>query len=160
MNLPVILCIGSTGVVGDSLGPMVGDLLRDKYDIPAYVYGGFRAPVNGVNFSDYADHISKTHPFSPVIAVDACVGAPEDVGKIKFARGGIKAGGALDKDLRPVGDIGVLGVVTARSKDNLTALMSVSYSLVETLSEKIAFKIYSVLSDKHAFNYPRSLIAL
>lgn len=160
MNLPVILCIGSTGVVGDSLGPMVGDLLRDKYNIPAYVYGGFRSPVNGVNFCSYANHIALTHPFSPIIAVDACVGAIEDVGKIKIARGGIKAGGALNKDLRPVGDMGILGVVTARSEDNLSALMGVSYSLVETLSEKIAFKIYSVLGGKAYDNYPRSLIAL
>ncbi|MBO7156135.1 MAG: DUF1256 domain-containing protein, partial [Clostridia bacterium] len=35
MALPVIVCIGSVGVVGDALGPLVGDLLRDKYQVPA-----------------------------------------------------------------------------------------------------------------------------
>lgn len=160
MTLPVIICIGSTGVVGDSLGPMVGDLLRDKYDIPAYVYGGFRAPVNGVNFCDYVDHVKRMHPLSPIIAVDACVGAPADVGKIKFARGGIKAGGALEKDLCPIGDIGILGIVAARSEDNLASLMDVSYALVDALSEKIAARIYTAITGKTHTIYPHSLIAL
>ncbi len=152
MAIPVIVCIGSTGVVGDSLGPMVGDLLRDKYAVPAYVYGGFRAPVNGVNFSEYAEHIALFHRGATVIAVDACVGNSEDIGKIKFTPHGIKAGGALDKNLAPLGDFGVLGVVAARSDDNLGALIDASYSLVESLSEKIAYKIYSVFVGERTNN--------
>ncbi|MBQ8178038.1 MAG: spore protease YyaC [Clostridia bacterium] len=146
MALPVILCIGSNQVMGDSLGPKVGDLLRDKYNTPAYVYGGINHPVNGVNYYEYYCFLKKTHPKSLIIAVDACVGNPEDVGKIKYSALGLKAGEALSKNLPRVGDIGVLGVVCARSKDNLRALMSCERSFIANMSEKIAYNISRFIS--------------
>lgn len=149
MALPVVLCIGSSQVIGDSLGPLVGDLLRDKYRTPAYVYGGIRAPVNGINYYKYFLHLKKTHPSSLVIAVDACVGDEKDVGKIKYSSKGLKAGEALKKNLPRVGDIGILGVVAPRSNDNLFSLMNCPYSLVTNMSERIAYNIFSFLSIVH-----------
>lgn len=146
MALPVVLCIGSSQVIGDSLGPMVGDLLRDKYNTPAYVYGGINAPVNGVNYEKYCSHLKKMHPSSLIIAVDACVGEEKDVGKIKYTARGLKAGEALKKNLPRVGDIGILGVVAGRGNDNLFALMNCSYSLIANMSERIAYNIFSFLS--------------
>ena len=147
MSLPVVICIGSSGVVGDSLGPMVADLLKDKYRLPAYVYGGLQAPVNGVNYPRYAAFLAERHRDSLIIAVDACVGDKRDVGKIKYSSRGRKAGGAVGKDLGVIGDIGILGVVAERSSDNLGQLMSVPYRRVEALSELIARKIHSLIND-------------
>lgn len=146
MALPVILCIGSSQVVGDSLGPMVGDLLREKYDTPAFVYGGLNAPVNGINYFEYYCHLKKVHPASLIIAVDACVGESKDVGKIKYSANGLKAGEALRKNLPRVGDVGILGVVAPKSNDNLFSLMNCPYSLVANMSERIAYNIFSFLS--------------
>lgn len=147
MSLPVIVCIGSSGVVGDSLGPMVADLLRAVHKLPAYVYGGLRRPVNGLNYRRYKEFLLNRHPENFVIAVDACVGAEKDVGTIKYSAGGLRAGGALNKDLGKIGDIGILGVVAARGEDNLLQLMNAPYSLVETLSERIAFKIAKLVKE-------------
>lgn len=147
MPLPVIVCIGSSGVVGDSLGPMVADLLRAVHKLPAYVYGGLRRPVNGLNYRRYKEFLLRRHPENFVIAVDACVGAEKDVGTIKYSAGGLRAGGALNKDLGKIGDIGILGVVAARGEDNLLQLMNAPYSLVERLSERIAFKIAGLVKD-------------
>lgn len=141
MSLPVILCIGSNQVTGDALGPMVGDLLRNKYHAPAFVYGGLSRPVNGINYPDYYRFLKKKHPCSLIIAVDACVGDPSEVGKIKYSMQGLKAGEALNKKLPPVGDISVLGVVCARSKDNLRSLMECNLPFVANMSEKIAYNI-------------------
>ena len=145
MSLPVVVCIGSSSVSGDALGPMVGDLLREVYNLPAFVYGGFSRPVNGVNYREYAEFIAGRHAGNFIIAVDACVGAPEDVGRIKFSGSGLKAGGALNKELGKIGDIGILGVVAARSEDNLEALMGAPFRLVEKLSEAIARKISALV---------------
>ena len=71
--------------------------------------------------------------------------APEDVGRIKFSGSGLKAGGALNKELGRIGDIGILGVVAARSEDNLEALMGAPFRLVEKLSEAIARKISALV---------------
>lgn len=147
MSLPVVICIGSSGVVGDSLGPMVADLLKESYGVHAYVYGGLRAPVNGVNYTRYAAFLSERHRESLVIAVDACVGDKRDVGKIKYSSKGLKAGGALNKNLGAIGDIGILGVVAERSSDNLGALMNVPYALVERMSAVIARKIALLVSE-------------
>lgn len=150
MSLPVVICIGSSGVVGDSLGPMVADLLKERYEVPAYVYGGLRAPVNGVNYTRYAAFLAERHRESLVIAVDACVGDKRDVGKIKYSSKGLRAGGALNKNLGAIGDIGILGVVAERSPDNLGALMNVPYALVERMSAAIARKIALLVKELHA----------
>ncbi|MFA5449158.1 MAG: spore protease YyaC [Clostridia bacterium] len=145
MGIPVVVCIGTASVAGDSLGPMVGDILREKYNVRAYVYGGMKQPVNGINYHTYIEHIKSRHNKSLIIAVDACVGEPNDVGKIKFTAGGVAAGGALNKNFEKVGNVGILGVVAEREKDNLKALMGVSYHLVENMSRTIAYKVYKLL---------------
>lgn len=145
MRLPVIICIGSSGVSGDSLGPMVGDLLRQRYNVSAYVYGSVSRPVNGVNYEQYVDFILEKHRGSFVIAVDACVGDKKDVGKIKLSTRGLSAGGALNKNLRRIGDIGILGVVSEKQSDNLVALMSVPYAFVDEMSRNIALKLHKLL---------------
>lgn len=157
MSLPVVVCIGSSSVTGDALGPMVGDLLREVHNLPAFVYGGFSRPVNGVTYSEYAEFISLRHAENFIIAVDACVGAPEEVGTVKYSGAGLRAGGALNKDLGKIGDIGIMGVVAARCGDNLSALMSAPYSLVERLSEKIADKIAAFIADSEQFRKKREI---
>ena len=146
MPLPVVLCIGSSQVVGDSLGPLVADLLRDKYSVPAFVYGGTKSPVNGVNYAEYFSHLKKVHPGSLIIAVDACVGQNDEIGKIKYTPRGLKAGEALKKNLPRVGDVGILGVVAGRCNDNLLALLRCPRALVTNMSEKIAYNIFRFLS--------------
>jgi len=144
-NFPVVICIGSASVSGDSLGPMVGDLLREKYNVKAYVYGGIRQPVNGVNYTKYLQHVREQHKESFIFAVDACVGERTDIGKIKISTGGVSAGGALNKNFARVGDIGILGVVAERQNDNLSALMQVSYNIVNQMSAVIAKRLADVL---------------
>ena len=144
---PVILCIGTTKVIGDSLGPKVGDRLVKEYNINAYVYGRTESPVNGINYLTYVAHIKKHHKNSLIIAVDACLGVSKDVGRIKLVMSGLQAGAALNKNLDRIGDIGILGVVGESRKDNLEALLQVPEKSVDSLSEKVAYKIYSIVNN-------------
>ena len=144
---PVILCIGTTKVIGDSLGPKVGDRLVKEYNINAYVYGRTESPVNGINYLTYVAHIKKHHKNSLIIAVDACLGVSMDVGRIKLVMSGLQAGAALNKNLDRIGDIGILGVVGESRKDNLEALLQVPEKSVDSLSEKVAYKIYSIVNN-------------
>lgn len=144
---PVILCIGTTKVIGDSLGPKVGDRLVKDYNVNAYVYGRTESPVNGINYLTYVTHIKKHHKNSIIIAVDACLGVSKDVGRIKLVMSGLQAGAALNKNLDRIGDIGILGVVGESKKDNLEALLEVSEKSVDSLSEKVAYKIYNIVNN-------------
>lgn len=143
---PIIVCVGTTSVSGDSLGPKVGDLLIGEYKIDAFVYGRTAMPVNGINYDAYLTHIKTHHPDSIIIAVDACLGAKNEVGNIKFTFDGLRAGAALNKNLDRIGHVTILGIVAEKSKNNLEALEKVGSTLVETMSKNIAKKVISLTS--------------
>lgn len=144
---PVVLCIGTPKVMGDSLGPRVGDLLAGKYSVDAYVYGRTAFPVTGVNCKNYFAHIRTHHPNSLVVAVDACVGERGEVGRIKYSTDGLRAGSALGKLLGSFGDVGFLGVVAERSEDNFNALCGVDEHSIDVLSQKIAEKVRNLIEN-------------
>ena len=139
---PVIICVGTPKVNGDSLGPRVGDRLKELYDVPAYVYGTTSSPVTGLNFRSYMEHVRIFHPDSVVIAVDACLGGKAEIGKIKYGLQGLKAGSALKKELGKVGDVTFLGVVAESGENNFRSLVSADTASVDKLAEKIAMKVF------------------
>ncbi|MFI3229645.1 MAG: spore protease YyaC [Bacillota bacterium] len=143
MALPVVLCIGSMGVIGDSLGPLVGDILKAE-GVNAYVYGCTKRPVTGVNYGEYVEYLKKKHD-GVVIAIDASVGDKKDVGKIKIASGGVSAGGALNRDLGRFGDIGIIGIVAEKGEDNLRSLINVPHSAVSIMAMRVALRVNEVL---------------
>ena len=144
---PVIICIGTPKVTGDSLGPRVGDILIEEYGVDAYVYGRTSSPVTGLNCTKYFEHIRTHHAHSLVVAVDACLGKNADVGKIKYSLDGLRAGSALGKLLGKFGDVGFLGVVAPKSENNLGSLQNASDANVEILSRKIAKKIQNLIEN-------------
>ena len=143
------VCIGSDKVSGDMLGPLVGSSLRDEYRVLCPVYGAIGESVNGVNLPSYMEMLRERHADAAVIAVDAALGKADDVGTIRLKRGGIRAGGAMDKDFDRVGDVGIVGVVAGQRapKDVYAALLAVPYDFVAALAERIAQIIYSVLEN-------------
>lgn len=141
---PVIVCVGTTSVTGDSLGPKVGDLLIKEYGVDAFVYGKSSLPVNGINYERYLAHIKTHHPGSIVIAVDACLGAKNEVGSIKYTFDGLRAGAALNKKLDRIGHVTILGIVAEKSGNNLEALIKTRQTLVEEMSDRIAKKVISL----------------
>ncbi len=144
INKPVIVCVGTTSVCGDSLGPMVGDILIKKYNIDAFVYGKSSLPVNGVNYEKYLNHIKKHHTNNIIIAIDACLGAKKEVGSIKYTFDGLRAGAALNKSLARIGHVTILGIVAEKSSNNLAALMNAKKSLIKEMSDRIAKKVVSL----------------
>ena len=76
---PVILCIGTDRLIGDSLGPLAGSLLQRAH-CPLPVYGTLAQPVHALNLTDFLAEIRRTHPNSPVIAIDASLGPASRIG--------------------------------------------------------------------------------
>lgn len=146
IRYPVVICVGTPRVSGDSLGPKVGDRLKSLYDVPAYVYGTSDCPVTGLNFRSFSEHIRIFHKGSTVIAVDACLGKKEEIGKIKYGLQSLRAGTALKKELGQVGDVTFLGVVAENGRDNFDALTRVEAGSVDELAERIAEKIFAFCS--------------
>ena len=112
---PVILCIGSDLAVGDSLGPIVGTMLRTRRRFPGYIYGTLREPITAKEAKYLAEFLKKTHPHGDIVAVDAAVGEEEDVGLLKVLHGSVRPGAGANKRLPKVGDISILGIVAKKS---------------------------------------------
>lgn len=133
----VIVCFGTNAISGDSLGPTVGSLLRDKYKVPAFVYGTDGHCVNGKNMGDWIEFIKAVHGDALYISVDASLGAGEKTGQIILRGDGVCPAAIKGKKER-FGDVGILGVVAKNSSDPLMQLMSVSPLYIENMADKIA----------------------
>ena len=56
---PVLLCIGSDRVTGDSLGPMVGSALEERYKKSIPVFGTLKMPVHALNLEETWLHYGR-----------------------------------------------------------------------------------------------------
>ena len=148
----VVICIGSDRVAGDMLGPLVGSSLREEYKLPCPVYGAVGESVNGINLEEYVAMVKRRHVGWTIIAVDAALGREEDVGRIRLKRGGVKAGGALERKGEKIGDIGIVGVVAKERtpQEVYQTLLEVPYRMVEEMAAAIAETIAVVLAGKGA----------
>jgi len=132
----VFLCIGTTKIIGDSIGPKVGDRLREK-GVNAYVYGNTQRQVTAINVDDYAKMISQRHKDDIVVVIDSALGKLKDIGAIKVTRNGIKPGGAFDKNKERVGDIGILAVVGDADGNRMQELKDRDETFVGHLVDKV-----------------------
>ena len=151
-NKPVIVCIGSDLVLGDSLGPIVGTMLKDR-SVDAFIYGTLSSPVTAKEVCGLRRFLDKVHPTSKIIAVDAAVGDLNDVGTIRVIKGGLKPGLGVNKNLGSVGDVSVIGVVAKKSQKNYDLFNATRLGLVYKMADKIATGIEEFLSKSTQKTY-------
>ncbi|MDE5910700.1 MAG: spore protease YyaC [Clostridia bacterium] len=132
----VFLCIGTTKIIGDSIGPKVGDRLKEK-GVNAYVYGNTQRQVTAINVDDYAKMIAQRHKDDIVVVIDSALGKLKDIGAIKVTRNGIKPGGAFDKNKERIGDIGILAVVGDADGNRMQELKDRDETFVGHLVDKV-----------------------
>lgn len=145
---PVIVCIGSDLSVGDSLGPVTGTKLKEKLQGQnVYVYGTLAKPITAHEVKYTNNFIRSTHPDSPVIAVDAAVGAAGDIGLIKVAKRGLKPGSGANKRLCKLGDVSIMGIVAEKSLFNYSLFSSTRLNMVYRMAEIIAEGLSTYILD-------------
>lgn len=137
---PVILCIGSDKIAGDSVGPIVGDILKNRLNARCFVYGATGKSVNGRNVQDFLELIKCAHPESPVIAVDACLSKEAEKPFVAVVSGGVNPKRAITGIENPAGDVGILGAVEKPSDDPLKTLMAVSWDKVQKRALKLRLR--------------------
>lgn len=142
---PIFICIGSDLVMGDSLGPLVGTLLKRK-NIGSYVYGTLNYPITAKEVEYARTYLKQMHPNSISIAVDAAVGNSEDVGLVKVVNRGLKPGLGVDKNLGTVGDLSIIGIVSNKSSNNYALFNLTRLNLVYKMAEKIADGIFEYVN--------------
>ena len=148
----VFLCIGSDRVTGDCLGPYIGHQLLDRLDLQdIYVYGTLKDPVHALNLEKVSRMIRSIHPQSLVIAIDASLGQKKHLGYVTIADGALYPGAGVQKELPPVGDIHITGIVNIAGVLEQLTLQTTRLSTVISLADTITQGI---------LNYTNSLICL
>lgn len=145
---PVVLCVGSDLSVGDSLGPLVGTILKDRLSQHnIFVYGTLSKPITAKEVKYMNSFLASTHPTQKIIAVDAAVGAAEDIGLIKISHKGLKPGSGADKKLEKVGDVSVLGIVAEKSLFNYALFSATRLNMIYRMANIIADGITDFYDD-------------
>jgi len=145
---PLFLCIGSDRHLLDCLGPLTGTMLQAT--VPGItVIGTLDAPLHARNMVPTLDGLTPHHMGRPVIAVDASVGDPVEIGLLQLRAGSVAPGKALAKILPAVGDYALTGVVEIRANRsgvrNKQAGLGLVYNMAQVLSQAVA--------EFHLFKY-------
>ncbi len=145
----VLLCIGSDRITGDSLGPFIGHQLERWHWDSIYVYGTLHAPIHALNLETSVCELKKRHPSAIFIAVDASLGAKKHVGFITVGTGPIYPGAGVHKDLLPVGDIFITGILNESGCFEHLLLQTTRLSFVVEMAETITNGISRTFTKTH-----------
>lgn len=133
----VFICIGTDRSTGDSLGPLVGEKLKFSSKSNIYVYGNLEKPVHAKNIKETLKEINKKFKSPYIVAIDACLGSIDNVGKIIIEKKPIYPGIAVNKDLPPVGDLSIVGVVNIAASLEFVVLQNTRLYTVMTIANSI-----------------------
>lgn len=151
----VIICIGTDRSTGDCLGPLVGTALT-KYNSPYFhLYGTLEEPVHAMNLKETLEHIQHSYKQPFIISIDACLGQTASIGSIQVVQGPLRPGAGVNKQLPPVGDIHLTGIVNVGGFMEYFVLQNTRLSLVMRLSEIISTSLHSAIKE-----WNRGFIAL
>ena len=144
-NNILILCIGTDRATGDSLGPIIGYKLKNFKHKNVFVYGTLDNPVHAKNLTSVIEEISGLYVNPLIIAIDACLGKVEHVGYITVSKGFIRPGAGVNKDLPPVGDIAVTGIVNFSGLMDMLVLQNTRLNIVMKMADIISSGINHAL---------------
>ncbi|MBE6067362.1 MAG: spore protease YyaC [Clostridium lundense] len=138
----VLLCIGSDRSTGDSLGPLVGHKLKFLTRDNFYIYGGLENPVHAKNLCETIEeiHIKFKNPY--IIAIDACLGSIQNIGKVCVEEKPLSPGSAMNKNLPEIGDLSITGIVNISGSLEFMVLQNTRLYTVMQLAETISEGIY------------------
>ncbi|WP_138494321.1 spore protease YyaC [Paenibacillus pinistramenti] len=143
----IVVCIGTDRSTGDCLGPLVGTALS-KFDHHLFhLYGTLEQPVHAMNLQETLTLINQTYYNPFIIGIDACLGQSSSVGCIQIVEGPLRPGAGVNKELPPVGDIHLTGIVNVGGFMEYFVLQNTRLSLVMRLSEVIASSLYAAIKE-------------
>lgn len=133
----VIICIGTDRAIGDSLGPLVGTMLKNS-DFKFPVYGTLDKPIHALNIYESLDLIKNKHPNGNFIAIDACLGSKSNIGNIQIREGPILPGKGVGKKLPEIGNYSIVGIVDKVDDNSRFSFNNIRLSFIVEMAEIIA----------------------
>lgn len=148
----VFLCIGSDRATGDCLGPITGTELSKYQSKQFKVCGSIENPIHSKNLQSTLDKFKFDSSKDFVVVIDACLSCEENVGKIFVRSGSMYPGRALNKKIKPIGDLSILGIVNEYNIDNFKVLQNTPLSRVIKLAEMITTAINQFINENTSWH--------
>lgn len=146
INRPILfLCIGTDRSTGDALGPLVGHKLRYFSKNNFYIYGTLENPIHAKNIAHILDEIKSKFQNPYIIAIDSCLGSINNIGKIFIQKKPLLPGSALNKNLPPVGEMSITGIVNVSGSFEFLVLQNTRLNTVMNLADSISKGIYYLI---------------
>lgn len=144
----IFFCVGTDRSTGDSYAPFIGTMLKEQ----GYtnVMGCLDDPVHAENLDKKIAEIPKG---KIVIALDASLGKLKNVGTVSLNKGKLSAGAGVGKELTPVGDFNIKGVVNVGGFMEFFVLQNTRLNLIVNMAKdtvaaiKEAFPLTSVKDE-------------
>lgn len=138
----IFICIGTDRSTGDSLGPLVGYKLKLLNNPNIHIYGTLENPVHAKNICKLINdiEINFTNPY--IIAIDSCLGTLNNIGKVFIKNSPLFPGLALNKDLPPIGNMSITGIVNISGQFEFLVLQNTRLYTVMILADVISKAIY------------------
>jgi len=108
----LIVNIGTNSLLYDSVGPLVGTMLKEQDDLLYDIIGTLEEPIDFSNIGEKINLIKETYPKNFIIGIDAAVSSC--TGYISFCNGPIYPGSGIGKKAKPVGDISIIAGIGIR----------------------------------------------
>lgn len=141
----IFVCIGTDRSTGDSLGPLIGYKLNNLRYRNVFVHGTLDEPVHAKNLDQVMKQVHETYEKPFVVAIDACLGRMDHVGYITVGEGSLKPGSGVNKDLAPVGDMHITGIVNFGGFMDFLVLQNTRLNIVMKMADLIALSLRHVL---------------
>lgn len=141
----VFVCIGTDRSTGDSLGPLIGYKIASLRYKGVYVYGNLENPVHAKNLDEIMKSILSECEKPFIVAIDACLGKMDHVGYVGIGEGSIKPGSGVNKELAPVGDMFVTGIVNFGGFMDFLVLQNTRLHIVMKIADLVAAGIRYVM---------------
>ncbi|WP_166245819.1 spore protease YyaC [Paenibacillus turpanensis] len=149
----VIVCVGTDRSTGDALGPLVGSRLEKKgYTL----FGTLDEPVHAMNLAETITTLQQRYHNPYVVAIDACLGQLASIGCIQIGEGPVKPGAGVHKELPPVGDIHVTGIVNVGGFMEYFVLQNTRLNLVVKMADLIADSLHLALSSTRRYSVAKA----
>lgn len=150
----VFLCIGTNKIIGDSVGPIVGNYLKKLQNEYLQIYGTLDDTINFINAKDVIEGIYKNLENPYLITIDAALSNSNNKGDIVLSEGYIKIGKALQKSICFYSDINIkciVGKSYLEKEKNIKELEKVSLAEILGMAELVATGIKNVLKKSNIY---------
>lgn len=141
----VFVCIGTDRSTGDSLGPLIGYKVGGLKYKNIFVYGNLENPVHAKNLDDVMMQVNERYDKPFIIAIDACLGRMDHIGYINVGEGSIRPGSGVNKELVPVGDMYITGIVNFSGFMDFLILQNTRLNIVMKMADIISMGIKYVI---------------